>query len=66
MRSDISVGYLNTIVALVRNLLDEFVLTLSFESKILFIILVVVMTAVLSKYRPASQEKQSFVLEVKP
>ena len=52
--SENSVGYLNTLVVLVQNLLNEFVSNLSFEAKLFFALLVVIVTVVVIKYSPAA------------
>lgn len=49
-----SVGYLNTVVALVQNLLNEFVSHLSLEAKVFFALLVVIVTVVVIKYCPVA------------
>jgi hypothetical protein len=53
MNNENSVGYLNTMVALVQNLLNEFVSNLDFEAKLFFALLAVIVTVVVIKYRPA-------------
>ena len=53
MNYESSVGYLNTMVALILNLLNEFVSNLIFEAKLFFALIVVIVTVVLTYYRPA-------------